>query len=63
MFPTSPQLLEAMLLLLLVSKLGSRLVIRQPEPRRCAAVRPMRRPRALPQRLAIKPWLSVRTAR
>jgi len=62
MFPTSPQLLEATLLLL-VGNLGSRLVVRPPEPRRFAAVRPARRPRVRPQRLAIKPLSSVRAAR
>jgi hypothetical protein len=63
MFPTSPQLLEAMLLLLIVRELRSRLVVHEPEPRRCAAVRPARRPRARPPLVTVKSLWSERAAR
>lgn len=53
MFPTSPQLLEVTLLLLLVDALRGTLVAHRREPQRCAVVRPARRPRPRPQRLRI----------
>jgi hypothetical protein len=63
MSPTSPKLLDAALLVLLVCKLHAQLVAHQPEPQRCAALHPIRRPPARPQRLTIKPLLSERAVR
>jgi hypothetical protein len=54
MIPTSSQLLESALMLLLLSELHSTLlVLRRRASQRCALVRPNRRRRSRPQRLTI----------
>ncbi len=52
---TGPQLLEATLVLLLISKLTGGWGRSERLEQRCAVVRPVRVPRPRPQRLTIRP--------